>query len=170
MRATLTLLLLTLSLGVASAQSPESSGGSVIANGSVVHLEYTLTDDSGKVLDSSKGRDPLTYTQGHAQIVPGLEQALTGMRAGEAKQVTVSPEDGYGPVDPSAETEVPKEQLPMEGLSVGTALVARSPDGETRLVRVKEIKEQTVVIDLNHPLAGVTLHFDVKILGVEPAP
>lgn len=90
------------------------------------------------------------------------------MRAGEEKQVTVKPEDGYGPVDPSAQTEVPKIMLPPGSLTVGKELMARGRGGETMLVRIKEIRETTAIIDLNHPLAGKTLYFDVKIVGVEP--
>ncbi len=146
--------------------APEAPGA--IEDGSRVSLEYTLTDDAGKVLDSNKGRAPLTYTQGEHQIVPGLESALTGMRVGEHRTVTVAPADGYGDVDPDAMTEVPKDILPDGALIVGTQLVARSRTGEMRVVRVKEIKESTVIIDLNHPLAGKTLHFDVTVIGVEP--
>lgn len=141
-----------------------------IATGSTVRLEYILTDDAGTVLDSNKGREPLTYTQGEQQIIPGLELALAGLLAGDEKQVTVKPEDGYGPIDPAAQAEVPKETLPADALTVGTRLMARSPDGETRLVRIKEIREATVIIDLNHPLAGMTLHFAVKVLEVEAPP
>lgn len=161
------LLALALALGLAHAQSTEPSPTPAIGNGSTVRLEYTLTNDAGVVLDSNKGRGPLTYTQGEQQIIPGLERALIGMHTGEEKQVVVKAEDAYGPIDPRAETEVPKEMLPADALTVGTRLVARSPDGETRLVRVKEVKESTVVIDLNHPLAGMTLHFAVKVLGID---
>ncbi len=140
-----------------------------IEAGSEVSLEYTLADVDGKVLDSNKGRPPLTFTQGEHQIIPGLESALTGMRAGDEKQVTVQPADGYGEVDPNAVAEVPKEALPPNALLVGTQLVAKSRDGQSRLVRVKEIKEATVIIDLNHPLAGKVLHFSIKVLQVEPA-
>jgi FKBP-type peptidyl-prolyl cis-trans isomerase 2 len=93
---------------------------------------------------------------------------MIGMRPGEEKKVVVKPEDAYGPVMPNAQTEVPKDAIPKEGLKVGTALMARSGSGEARPVVVKEIKETTVVLDLNHPLAGKTLFFDVKVLGVEP--
>jgi len=166
-RAAVTLSILLLALGVAQAQPKEKVLSPAIESGSTVQFEYTLKDDDGTVLDSNKGRGPLTYTQGQKQIIPGLEKALNGMRAGDEKQVTVQPEDAYGPPDPAAQTEVPKEVLPPN-LKVGTQLVARSREGETMLVRVKEIKETTVIIDLNHPLAGKTLHFDVKVLGVEP--
>ena len=150
----------------ALAQTP-APGNAAIRNGSSVSLEYTLKDDSGQVLESNKGKAPLTFTQGHQQIIPGLERELIGMRAGEEKRVVVKPEDAYGDVVPNAQTEVPKDAIPKEGLKVGTTLIARSGSGEPRPVVVKEIKETTVVLDLNHPLAGKTLHFDVKVLGVQ---
>lgn len=161
-------LTLALALGVAEAQEKEKAVSPAIENGAKVQLEYTLKDDGGKVLDSNKGRDPLTYTQGQQQIIPGLEQALSGMRAGDEKKVTVKPADAYGEVNPNAVTEVPKEMLPPDALTVGTELVAQSEGGDRRIVRIKEVREQTVVIDLNRPLAGKTLFFDVKVLGVEP--
>ena len=167
-RTAVALTALLLGFGFAQAQTPEKPMSPAIEEGAMVQLEYTLKDDGGTVLDTNKGRGPFTYTQGQQQIVPGLEKALGGMHAGEEKQVIVKPEDGYGPVDPAAQTEVPTEQLPPDSLKVGAQLVARSPDGGTMLVRIKEVKENTVIIDLNHPLAGKTLHFDVKVLGVEP--
>ncbi len=169
MRVAAMVLAITLALGVAPALSQDKPEGPVIGNGSKVRIEYTLKDDAGDVLDSNRGRDALTYTHGERHIIPGLEQALMGMRAGEEKRVTVKPEDAYGAEDPAAVAEVPKESIPADALKVGTRLVGRSQSGETRFVRVKEIKEKTVVLDLNHPLAGKTLHFDVKVLGVEPS-
>jgi len=139
-----------------------------IEQGSTVQIEYTLKDDAGALLDSNKGQTPLTYRQGDQQLIPGLEKELTGMHAGEEKKVVVKAEDAYGPNDPSAQTEVPKELLPPSALAVGTRLLARNASGEGRPVTVKEIKEKTVVLDLNHPLAGKTLVFEVKVLGVEP--
>ncbi len=161
-------LVLGLALGLAEAQPTVGTPNPAIENGSTVQLEYTLTDDGGKVLDSNKGGTPLTYTQGQQQIIPGLEKSLNGMRAGEEKKVTVKPAEGYGDVDPNAITEVPKERIPADALTVGKELVAQSQSGGRRVVRIKEIKEKTVIIDLNHPLAGKTLLFDVKVLGVEP--
>ncbi|MBI3030290.1 MAG: peptidylprolyl isomerase [Candidatus Rokubacteria bacterium] len=160
-------LTLAVALGAAEAQEKETAVSPAIENGAKVRLEYTLKDDGGKVLDSNKGRDPLTYTQGQKQIIPGLEQALNGMRAGDEKTVTVKPVDAYGEVNPNAVTEVPKEMLPPDALKVGTELVAQSQGGDRQIVRIKEVREKTVVIDLNHPLAGKTLFFDVKVLGVE---
>ncbi len=155
----------------AFAQTPVASPDKTdaVQNGASVRLEYTLKDEGGQVLDSNKGKNPLVFTQGQQQIIRGLEKELVGMRPGEEKKVVVKPEDAYGPVVPNAQTEVPKDAIPKEGLKVGTPLMARSGSGETRPVVVKEIKETTVVLDLNHPLAGKTLFFDVKVLGVEPA-
>ncbi|HYL81307.1 MAG TPA: peptidylprolyl isomerase [Candidatus Acidoferrum sp.] len=161
-------LVLALSLGVAGAEQQEAAAGPAIENGSKVELEYTLTDDGGTVLNSNKGADPLTYTQGEQQIIPGLEKALNGMHAGEGKKVTIPPAEAYGEVNPAAVAEVPKDRIPSDALKVGEELVARSSSGESRTVRIKEIREKTVVIDLNHPLAGKTLTFDVKVVGVAP--
>ena len=172
--AALLLATVTVLVGVPGARADEAKPAEeakaepAIETGSKVSLEYTLRDDGGKVLDSNEGREPLTYVQGEQQIVPGLEKALAGMHPGEEKQVVVAPADGYGDVDPGAMAEVPKAMIPADALHVGTELVARNREGATRLVRIKEIKDETVIIDLNHPLAGKTLHFHVKVVGVEP--
>lgn len=146
------------------AQDP--AGGPAIKAGSRVGIEYTLSDDAGKVLDSNKGQEPFTYTHGERQIVPGLESALAGKRAGEIATVTVKPEEGYGKVDPQALIEVGRERVPPD-VKVGTELTGRTSSGQTRAVRVKEVKDKSVVLDLNHPLAGKTLVFDVRILSVD---
>jgi FKBP-type peptidyl-prolyl cis-trans isomerase SlyD len=137
----------------------------VIKEGSRVGLEYTLRDDTGTVIDSNKGGEPFTYTHGAHQIVPGLESALAGLRAGDERKVTVKPEEGYGAVDPAAQIEVGRDRVPPD-VKVGSQLTGRSSSGQTRSVRVKEVKDQTVVLDLNHPLAGKTLLFDVRVLSV----
>jgi FKBP-type peptidyl-prolyl cis-trans isomerase SlyD len=139
-----------------------------IANGSTVQIEYTLKDETGAIIDSNEGRAPLTYVHGENQIIPGLEQALSGMAVGQETHVTVPPEDAYGQADPSAVIEVPKHVVPPDALVPGTQLVAQKPGGGTRVVRVHEVREQSVMLDLNHPLAGKTLYFDVKIVAVLP--
>lgn len=159
--------LVALAASTAFAQAPAPSPGAV-QNGSTVSLEYTLTGEGGEVLDSNKGGTPLVIVQGQQQIIPGLERELVGMRSGEEKKVVVKPEDAYGEVVPNAQQEVPKDAIPKDGLKVGTVLSARSGSGEARPVVVKEIKENTVVLDVNHPLAGKTLYFDIKVLGVKP--
>lgn len=156
-------LLALLAAGPAMAQPAP-----VIEKGSIVTIEYTLKDDKGAVLDTNTGKDALAFTQGAQQIIPGLDKALLGMKAGESKKVTVKPEDAYGNVDPKAEAEVPKDVLPPGGAVVGTRLLARGQDGQPRPVTVKSVKDTTVVLDLNHPLAGKTLFFDIKVVSVQP--
>ena len=152
----------------AMAQAPVKAE-SVVQPGSVVSFDYTLKDETGKVLDSSEGKAPMRYTHGKGQIIPGLESELAGMKVGDEKRVTVKPENAYGPVDPRAFQEIEKERLPPEALKVGTVLTARGPDGENMPVRVHEIKEKTVIMDFNHPLAGKTLTFDIKVTDVKAA-
>jgi len=152
----------------AQAPPPAPAAAPAIENGSMVQLEYTLSDDAGKVIDSNKGQPPLTYTQGDRQLMAALENQLVGLRAGQEKKVVLKPDEAFGPIDPSAQTEVPKEVLPPESLVVGAQLMARTATGEERPVMVKEIKDKTVVVDLNHPLAGKTLVFEIKVLGIEP--
>lgn len=159
------------------AQKPESAPrpteekpmSPVIDKGATVRFDYTLKDEAGAVIDTSEGREPLTYVHGRREIIPGLERELAGMRAGEEKHVVVQPADAYGPVDPGALAEVPKRMVPADALVPGTELVARGPDGESRMVRVKEVRAESVILDLNHPLAGKTLHFHVRVREVTPA-
>ena len=143
-----------------------AAGGPPIEKGSKVQIEYTLKDEAGAVLDSNKGRDPLRYTHGGQQIIPGLERELVGLHAGDEKQIVVKPEDAYGAANPTAQAEVPRTAIPENALVVGARLLARNPQGQGRAVVIKEIREKTVLLDLNHPLAGKTLFFDVKVLAV----
>ena len=139
----------------------------MIKEGSVVSFEYTLSDDAGEVMESNKGEQPVTFTHGAHQIVPGLESAMLGMELNEERDIRVSPEDGYGPVNPEGFKEVSKESVPANALAVGTLLGARGPQGENFTVRVHEVKESTVVLDLNHPMAGKTLNFKIKVVGID---
>jgi FKBP-type peptidyl-prolyl cis-trans isomerase SlyD len=141
----------------------------VVKDGSVVSLQYSLSEENGDLIESNKGKDPLKYTHGTKQIVPGLEKELTGMKVGGEKRVKVKPEDGYGLVNSKAFQEVPKEQIPGNGMKVGATLAAKGPQGQEIPVRIHEIKEKTVVLDLNHPMAGKTLLFDIKILDIQPS-
>jgi FKBP-type peptidyl-prolyl cis-trans isomerase 2 len=103
-------------------------------------------------------------------MIPGLEKELTGMRVGGEKNVTVKPEEGYGKINPNAVQEVPKEKIPENALKVGAVLAARSPEGMVVPMTVKQIKDKTVVMDMNHPMAGKTLVFDVKVVDIQSAP
>lgn len=133
-----------------------------------VGLEYSLTVD-GAVVDSTEGKQPLHYVHGKGKIIPGLERQLAGMHIGEAKEITVPPEEGYGQVDPSAVVEVDKTKLPPDTVpAVGMVLRGVNPDGQMFQARIKEIKDDKVTLDLNHPLAGKTLMFKVKIVSITP--
>jgi FKBP-type peptidyl-prolyl cis-trans isomerase SlyD len=137
-----------------------------IASGDEVSLEYTIVDDKGKELETSVGKVPLRYVSGSNQIPSGLDKALVGLHVGEEKDITLSPEQGYGPVRNDARHEVPKDAVPLEERKVGAILQAHSADGTT-IVQVVEIKEKTIVVDFNHPYAGKTLAYHVKVLDVK---
>ncbi|NOK34371.1 peptidylprolyl isomerase [Corallococcus exercitus] len=140
-----------------------------IANGRVVALEYRLHLGDGQVIDQSAPGQPLAYLHGHKQIVPGLEGALDGLGAGESKQVVVSPDQGYGNHNPEGVRTVPRSMLP-QGFTpqVGQTLMAQTEDGNIPL-RIQTVNPDSVVVDLNHPLAGKTLHFDVTVREVRDA-
>ena len=142
----------------------------VVKDGMMISLDYTLKGTDGKVIETSKGREPLKYLHGQKMMIPGLEKELTGMKVGGEKHVTIKPEDAYGAIDSKAFQEVPKEKIPVNGLKVGAILAAKSPEGRVIPMRIHEIKDKTVVMDMNHPLAGKTLVFDVKVVDIQPPP
>ena len=144
-----------------------------VSPGMKVSIEYILKLEDDAVVDSNVGSSPLTYVHGFQQIIPGLEKALEGMAIGESKQVTVSPEEGYGMISQQAFIEVKKEQVPQDAqnaLRVDAHVRGRDASGSVFHARVAEIKDQTVVLDFNHPLAGRTLYYEVKILDIQQAP
>jgi FKBP-type peptidyl-prolyl cis-trans isomerase SlyD len=139
------------------------------ASGMVVTMHYTLTDDSGDVLDSSAGREPLIYLHGHGNIIPGLEKALEGKESGHKSKVTVAPEEGYGEKKQEMIFEAPREHFPPEvELKTGERVYAEGPSGPISFSVVK-LTETGAILDANHPLAGKILHFDVEIVDVRSA-
>jgi len=136
-----------------------------VSNGKVISLEYTVKFDDNQVVETNVGKAPFTYTQGANQIIRGLENAVEGMTVGEAKHVVVPPEDAYGSKDLSKVREVPKTNVP-EQVKVGMQLQGKDASGKAVQPIVKEVKDDTVVLDLNHPLAGKTLVFDIKVVDV----
>jgi len=140
----------------------------IVAEGTVVSLDYTLTVDN-EVIDSS-GEKPLEYLQGYHNIISGLESALDGMQLGETREIQVAAADAYGEYDPEAVYELPKSQFPPNfNLKVGAQLRVRADDGHVLNAHVTRIDGETVKIDLNHPLAGKTLFFRASIAGIRPA-
>jgi FKBP-type peptidyl-prolyl cis-trans isomerase SlyD len=140
-----------------------------IREGSVVTIEYTLTDDGGNLIESTVGKEPLTYIHGAGQIVPGLERELNGLKAGDEKKVQVRPEEGYGLPDEKAFQELPKDRVPPEAQKPGAMLMTKSADGRMIPIRIHKVTGNTVVVDFNHPLAGKTLNFDVKVKDIKAA-
>jgi len=140
----------------------------IVGRDKVVSIEYTLRDDKGEMLDSSEGGDPLVYLHGHGNIVPGLESALEGKPEGHAAKVVVPPEQGYGETDPELVFTEPRSSFDFE-VEVGQMLEAKDEDGEAYEYAVTAVTTEGVTLDGNHPLAGMTLHFDVKVVGVRPA-
>jgi len=136
---------------------------------SVVTLHYTLKDNDGKVIDYSTDGSFL-YLHGAMNIIPGLENALAGKSAGDELTVKVSPEEGYGVKEENRIQEVPKDMFDnAEEIKVGVQFHAQSPDGAAVVVTVTEVKDDSVVIDGNHALAGMELNFDVKVVDVREA-
>ncbi len=123
-----------------------------VADGMKVTLEYTLALPDKTVIESNVGREPVTYTHGKREIIPGLEKGMTGMKAGDKKHITVTAEDAYGVYDEKKKVTVSKDKVPAEA-KVGTRL--RAPDGSE--AKVVAIDENSVVVDANHTLAGKTL-------------
>ncbi|MAY36517.1 peptidylprolyl isomerase [Litorivivens sp.] len=141
-----------------------------IANNCAVSFHYTLTDEDGQTLDSSEGRDPLTYLHGHNGIIPGLENELAGKEAGESLKVVVQPADGYGEINPDLLQQVPREAFQgVESIEPGMQFQAQGEGGQAQMVVVREVSEEAVLVDGNHPLAGQVLNFDVTIDSVREA-
>jgi len=141
----------------------------MIAAGSKVSIHYTLTVD-GTVVDSSTGREPLDYVQGEGMLVPGIEKGLAGAQAGEKRRVTVAPAEGYGELQPELLIKAPREALAhLPDLQTGAVVSGESPEGPFRAM-VREVGETEVTLDLNHPLAGKTLEFDVEVVSVGAPP
>lgn len=161
---------LTATLSLAAWAEGKKGGAESAADGKQVSLEYTLTLEDKSKIDSNVGKDPLVVTLGDHQIIPGLEKQLVGMKAGDNKHIEVSPEEGYGPVDPQRKQEVEKTKVPEDARKVGAKLTGQTPDGRPVFAQVTEVKENTLILDLNHPLAGKKLFFDVKMLKIEDAP
>jgi len=140
-----------------------------IAKNKVISIDYTLTDAQGTELDSSQGRGPFAYIHGIGNIIPGLEEALEGKAAGDQVNAVISPENAYGTRDESLVQQLPRSQFDTDqDIEVGMQFQAMSEAGP-RVVTVVSVDVENVTVDANHPLAGVTLHFDVTIKEIREA-
>jgi FKBP-type peptidyl-prolyl cis-trans isomerase SlyD len=140
-----------------------------IADNKVVTIEYTLKNDAGEVLDTSEGREPLVYLHGAKNIIPGLEDALSGKTAGDSVSVRIEPTEAYGERDDSMKQQVPRDMFGDDEVQVGMQYHAQSPEGEMLVVTVIDANDTHVTVDGNHPLAGQHLNFDVEVKDVRDA-
>lgn len=138
--------------------------------GDTVQVHYKGTLDDGTVFDSSEGRQPLQFTLGQSQVIPGFEQGLIGMEPGQSRTIRVASEQGYGPRQDDRVLTVPRDQIPGHiQPQVGQMLEVRQPGGQGIPVRITEVDDARVTLDANHPLAGKTLHFDVQVRTIRKA-
>lgn len=139
----------------------------MVTEGKLVKVNYTLTVD-GNVVDSSREGEPFEFEAGSNQVIPGFDEAIMGMKAGEKKSFQVSPEKGYGQENPKGIQQVSKDKIPADMRpEVGMTLHATMPDGQVIPARIIEIKESIIVLNFNHPLAGKTLNFEVEVIDVK---
>lgn len=139
-----------------------------ISKHKVVTMDYTLSDDNGTVIDSSRESEPLSYIQGTGNIIPGLETALEGKAAGDKVNVSIDPADGYGERDESLLQVVPRNLFNVDSVEVGMFFETQSQAG-AQVVTVVGVTDEEVTVDANHPLAGKTLNFDVDVVEVRDA-
>lgn len=140
-----------------------------VDDGHVVSIHYTLRVD-GEVVDSSQDSEPLMFIQGMGHIIPGLEHELYDMQIGESRQVSVAPKDGYGDVDAEAFMDVPRDSFPAEiPMEVGTQLELKDKSGQPAHARIDAVTDDNVRLNMNHPLAGKQLEFEVTIHALRAA-
>lgn len=138
--------------------------------GDTVRLHYTGTLSDGATFDSSQGRDPLEFTVGSGQIIPGLDKEIPGMAVGDKKVVEIPCADAYGEADPNARQAIPRSEIPQDiPTEPGTQLQMQAPNGQVVPVTVVEATETEVTLDANHPLAGKDLTFAIELVGIDPA-
>ncbi|TFH01613.1 MAG: peptidylprolyl isomerase [Calditrichales bacterium] len=141
----------------------------VITKEKVVSIHYTLKDDAGEVIDSSQGQPPLAFIQGIGNIIAGLEKSLEGKKVGDKLQVSIVPEEGYGQHDENQVYDVPLSNFPADSeVNVGEQFRTETENGP-QIATVVDVKDEKATVDLNHPLAGETLHFDVEVVEIRDA-
>ncbi len=138
----------------------------MIEKGNIVSVNYIGKFPNGEVFDSSEGRDPLKFQVGSGQIIPGFENAILGKNTGDKVTININPEEAYGEVREDLIVKVPMDQMPGE-VEVGQSLQAQADNGQAVNVIIKEVNEDNVIIDGNHPLAGEELVFEIEILEIE---
>ena len=141
---------------------------SQVKENNTVKVNYTGKLSDGQVFDSSEGKEPIEFTLGQGQLIPGFEKGLIDMKLNEKKTITIAKEEAYGDINNDLIQEVEKTQLPQDLTpEVGMGLVSKSPDGQEMNLLVVEVREESIVIDGNHPLAGKELIFDLEVVEIK---
>jgi len=139
----------------------------IIENGCIVSIHYELRNTDGTVISASPEGTPLTYVHGSGSIISGLERELTGKRAGDEFRAVIQPEDGYGKINPNLITVFKREAFAgIDSIQPGAQLQAQDSQGGIQIITVKSVSDEEVTVDRNHPLAGQTLVFDIKVESV----
>ena len=142
-----------------------------VKENNTVKVHYTGKLSDGQIFDSSEGKEPLEFTLGKGQIIPGFEKGLIDMKLNEKKTITIAKEEAYGDINDDLRQEVKRTQLPPDITpEVGMGLVSKSPDGQEMNLLVVEVREDSIVIDGNHPLAGKDLIFDLEVVEIKDTP
>ena len=135
--------------------------------GDTVRIHYTGTLSDGTAFDSSDGRDPLEFTLGSGQVIPGFDKAVTGMAVGDNQTVEIGVEDAYGHHNPDGLQSFPRDRMPDDiPLEPGTRLQLSGPSGQPIMVTIAEVDDKNVVLDANHPLAGKDLTFQIELVEI----
>ncbi len=142
-----------------------SGAGVVIAAGKQIKIDYSLSVN-GQLIDSSEQGGPIHFEQGKHQVIPGLERQLEGLKVGDEREITVKPEEGYGPVNPKAFAEVQRSKMPKGDLKIGMQMQTTDKNGQPVSATVSEIKKDKIIMNFNHPLAGKELHFKIKVVEI----
>lgn len=136
-----------------------------IKKGDKVKVDYTGTLEDGTVFDTSEGKQPLEFEAGSENLIKGFSEAVIGMEKGQEKEITLKPEQAYGPHNPGLIKKVPKDQLPQgQEPKPGMMLALKTPDGKQFPAKITQVTDKEISIDLNHPLAGKTLKFKIKVV------
>ncbi len=139
-----------------------------IEAGNQISVHYTGTFEDGEIFDSSQGRDPLSFEVGAGQMIQGFDEAVVGMKNGESKRITLAPEEAYGPRNEELLIDIPNSNFPEDmKLEVGMMLQMSNQEGQPVPATVAEINEESVKMDVNHPMAGKTLNFEIEIIDIK---
>lgn len=139
----------------------------VVAKGSKVSVDYTGRFDDGTVFDTSEGKAPITFTAGNSEVIKGFDDAVIGMKKGEQKKINITPAEGYGARDEKLQQQVPRSVFPQEmKLEKGMGFSFKTPQGQVIHASIMEASPESVTVDMNHPLAGRNLVFELKVVDI----